>query len=472
MSNSNFTNQDPASPVPDFAIKNGILLLPDPKDPPYNGGHRYRSTLGGIHQVQTSVAIQNGKIMAIGDRAHEGAREVFDAKGLHILPGVIDSQVHFREPGLTHKEDLESGTRGAVLGGVTTVFEMPNTKPPTSNLAEFEHKLTLTRGRIWSDLSFFIGATPDNSIELRQLEQHPNCCAVKIFMGSSTGSLLVADDEPLFTILKTGNYRVAVHCEDEFRLNERKHIVEGHNDVRLHPIWRDEITALRATQRIVRLAEISGRPVHVLHVTTEEEMDFLKNKKDIVSVETTPQHLTLASPECYQRLGTLAQMNPPIRAEHHRAALWRAVNNGVVDVIGSDHAPHTLKEKSNTYPNTPSGMTGVQTLLPLMLSHFNAGRLSLERLVEICCRNPARLYNAIGKGEIRIGFDADFSIVDLKKKKTIETKWIASKSGWTPFEGFQSHGWPISTIVRGNTVMHEDQLLGTPIGIPVKFQKY
>ena len=481
MSNSKSASQnadqagrmnDPALVTPDFAVINGTLLLPDPAAPAYVGNHRYRPTVGGILQVKTSVAIKNGKIIAIGDRAHEGALEIFDAKGLHVLPGVIDSQVHFREPGLTHKEDLESGTRGAVLGGVTTVFEMPNTKPPTSNRAEFEQKLMLTRGRIWSDLSFFIGDTPDNSVELRELEKHPNCCAVKIFMGSSTGSLLVAEDEPLLTILKTGKYRVAVHCEDEFRLNERKHIVEGHNDVCLHPVWRDEITALRATQRIVRLAEISGRPVHVLHVTTEEEMDFLKNKKDIVTVETTPQHLTLSAPECYERLGTLAQMNPPIRAEHHRAALWRAVNNGVVDVIGSDHAPHTLKEKSNAYPNTPSGMTGVQTLLPLMLTHCNQGRLSLERLVEICCRNPARLYNAIGKGEIRVGNDADFTIVDMGKQKKIETKWIASKSGWTPFEGFNSHGWPISTIVRGNIVMREDQLLGTPIGAPVHFQKY
>ncbi len=461
-----------ASTTPDFAIRNGILLLADPAAPLYPHGRRYRSELGGICQVQTSVAVKDGKIIAIGDRAHENASEIFDAKGLHVLPGVIDSQVHFREPGLTHKEDLESGTRGAVLGGVTTVFEMPNTKPPTSNRAELEEKFARTIGRIWSDLSFFIGATPNNAIELKELEKHPNCCAVKIFMGSSTGSLLVAEDEPLFTILKAGKYRVAVHCEDEFRLNERKHLVENSSDVRLHPIWRDELTALQATRRIVRLAELTGRPVHVLHVTTEEEIDFLKNKKDIVSVETTPQHLTLVGPDCYDRLGTLVQMNPPIRGEHHRAALWRAVNNGVVDVIGSDHAPHTLKEKANTYPNTPSGMTGVQTLLPLMLSHYNAGRLSLERLVEICCRNPARLYNAVGKGAIRVGNDADFTLVDLNKKKRIETKWIASKSGWTPFEGFEAHGWPVATIVRGHTVMREDQLLGTPIGRPVQFEKY
>lgn len=457
--------------TPDFAIQNGTLLLPDSTGLRLADALSVQSPQSPLRQVQTSVAVSNGKIVAIGDQAHTGAREIFDARGLHVLPGVIDSQVHFREPGLTHKEDLESGTRGAVLGGVTTVFEMPNTKPPTSTREEFAEKLRRAEGRVWCDVSFFIGATPDNAVSLAELELHPNCCAVKIFMGSSTGSLLVAEDEPLFSILKHGKGRVAVHCEDEFRLVERRHLVEGKNDPRLHPIWRDENTALFATERLIRLAHESGRKVHVLHVTTAEEMDFLKNHKSIATIEVTPQHLTLAAPECYERLGTLAQMNPPVREARHREALWKALQSGLVDVIGSDHAPHTLEEKSKPYPETPSGMTGVQTLLPLMLTHHREGKLSLERLVELCCRNPARLYNAIGKGEIREGGDADFTIVDLKKEKTIENKWIASKSGWSPFDGFRSKGWPIATIVRGQTVMREDVLLGTPRGRPVQFSK-
>lgn len=443
----------------DLIIRNGTLVLPSPD-------HADR-----LLQATTSVAVKDGRIHAVGDSVSSlTAAHVFDAKGLHVLPGAIDSQVHFREPGLTHKEDLESGTRGAVLGGITTVFEMPNTKPATATAEQFAEKLALAKGRIWSDISFFIGATPENATELGTLERHPNCCAVKIFMGSSTGSLLVADEGALLRILQSGQRRVAVHSEDEERLKERRALVEGSGDPRLHPVWRDELTALNSTHRLIRLAREAKRPVHVLHVTTAEEAEFLASAKDIATVETTPQHLTLSAPECYERLGTLAQMNPPIREERHRQALWKALANGVVDVIGSDHAPHTLEEKAKKYPDTPSGMTGVQTLLPLMLNHMNEGRLSLERLVELCCRNPARLYNAIGKGEIRTGFDADFTIVDLKAKREIKNSWIASKSGWSPFDGWKVQGWPMATIVRGQVVMREDQLIGSPIGEPVRFQ--
>lgn len=442
---------------PDLAIINGRCVLPDPQDP-----HNFRIE-------ETSIAVQDGKIVALGSHAHLHAKEVFDAKGLHILPGVIDSQVHFREPGLTHKEDLESGTRGAVLGGVTSVFEMPNTKPATTTQELFAAKLAAAQNRVWSDISFFIGATPENIENLKSLERHPNCCAIKIFMGSSTGSLLIEEEENLRKILASGIRRVAVHAEDEARLKDRRVLVEGKNDPRLHPYWRDEQTALIATKRLVRVARATHRKIHVLHVTTAEEMEFLRTNKDIATVETTPQHLTLAAPDCYERLGTLAQMNPPIREARHRDSLWRAVADGTVDVIGSDHAPHTLEEKSKEYPQTPSGMTGVQTLLPLMLNHMNLGRLSLQRLVEICCRNPARLYNAIGKGEIRTGFDADFTIVDLNKEVTISNRWIASRSGWTPFDGMKVRGWPVATIVRGTLVMREGQLLGTPIGKPILF---
>jgi dihydroorotase len=442
----------------DFAIRNGICVLPSAQDP------------DSLIQVRTSIAVADGRITAIGDRAHENATEVFDARGeLHVLPGIIDSQVHFREPGLTHKEDLESGTRGAALGGVTTIFEMPNTKPATTTAEHFAAKLKAAEGRVWCDVSFFVGATPDNVEELARLERHPNCCAVKIFMGSSTGSLLVEEESALRRILQSGKRRVAVHAEDEARLRERRALVEGKNDPRLHPVWRDELTALTATQRLIRLARETGRPVHVLHVTTAEEMEFLKGAKDIATVEVTPQHLTLSAPECYERLGTFAQMNPPIRETRHREALWKALNLGTVDVIGSDHAPHTREEKAKPYPESPSGMTGVQTLLPLMLDHMNKGRLTLERLVELCSREPARLYRAIGKGEIRVGNDADFTLVDLKREQEITNSWIASRSAWTPFDGMKVKGWPVATIVRGQMVMRDGTLLGSPSGRPVSF---
>jgi dihydroorotase len=420
---------------------------------------------------QTSIAVgSDGKIAAIGPRAHEGCAEIFDATGLHVLPGVIDSQVHFREPGLVHKEDLETGTRGAALGGVTAVFEMPNTKPSTTTAEAFNDKLRAAEGRVWCDVSFFIGASPENIGELAELERLNHCCAIKVFMGSSTGSLLVDEEKDLRRILQSGKRRVTVHAEDEARLKERKAMVAGKNDPRLHPVWRDEQTAFLATERLIRLARETKRTVHVLHVTSAEEMAFLKNCKDIATVETTPQHLTLAAPECYERLGTLAQMNPPIRDARHREALWKAINDGTVTVLGSDHAPHTLEEKRKPYPESPSGMTGVQTIVPIMLDHVNAGRLTLERFVELLCRENARLYGAIGKGEIRQGFDADFTIVDLKKKRRIENSWIASRSGWTPFDGMEVQGWPVATIVRGQTVMRDDQLLNKPIGRPISFR--
>lgn len=458
MSTSDLPSFSSNSEAADLAIRGARCVLPSPKDS------------DSLSIVETSVAVKNGRIHAIGDRAHEGAAQVIDARGLHLMPGVIDSQVHFREPGLTHKEDLESGTRGAALGGVTTVFEMPNTKPPTSTAEAFQEKLALADGRVWTDISFFVGATPENIDELARLESHPNCCAIKIFMGSSTGSLLIEEEANLARILKNGHRRVAVHAEDEARLRERKALVEGKNDVRLHPFWRDEKTALIATERLIRVAREARRPVHVLHVTTAEEMAFLRTASDIATVETTPQHLTLAAPECYERLGTLAQMNPPIRDARHREALWMAVADGTVTVLGSDHAPHTLEEKRQPHPQSPSGMTGVQTILPLMLDHVNRGRLSLERLTELLSRNPARIYQAIGKGAIRPGFDADFTLVDLGRAETITNKWIASRSGWTPFDGMKVKGWPVGTIVRGRLVMQDGELIGTPSGRLARFE--
>lgn len=423
---------------------------------------------GGL--VQTDIGVRGGKVVAFGSLAGQGAQEL-PLHGLTVLPGVVDSQVHFREPGLEHKEDLETGTRGAVLGGVTGIFEMPNTKPSTTDAAAIADKVARAKGRAWCDHAFFIGATGDNAVDLATWENVPGCSGVKIFMGSSTGSLLVAEDEPLRAILRHGRRRIAVHCEDEPRLIERWDLVKDGAHVRMHSVWRDEETALRATMRLVRLAEETQRRVHVLHVTSAEEMEFLAAHKEFATVETTPQHLTLAGPEAYDRLGTRAQMNPPIRDARHRDALWKAVQDGVVDVIGSDHAPHTLEEKAKPYPASPSGMTGVQTLVPVMLTHVAAGRLSLGRFVDLTSAGPARIFNMMNKGRIALGYDADFTIVDLNARWTITDSWIASRVGWTPFDGFEATGRPVHTIIRGNIVMRDTALQGTPVGEPVRFQE-
>ena len=417
----------------------------------------------------TDVGVRGGKVAALGDLGGAAAASVLDAKGLHVLPGVIDTQVHFREPGLEHKEDIAHGSKAAVKGGVTAFFEMPNTSPLTLGRAELADKLARSQGRAWCDHAYFVGGSEENVADLAELERIRGCAGVKVFMGSSTGSLLADKDELLARILANGRRRVAVHAEDEDRLKERQHIAKEAAHPRAHPIWRDEQAALKATQRIVKLGTDYGRPVHVLHVTSAEELEFLALHKDVATVETTLNHLTMAAPECYDRLGSKAQMNPPVRDERHRAALWRAIADGTIDVIGSDHAPHTLEEKQRPYPSSPSGMPGVQTLLPLLLDHMAKGRLTLQRLVDLTSDGPHRIYGIAGKGRIAMGWDADFAIVDLKAEREITDAWIASKCGWTPFAGMKVTGWPIATVVRGHLAMKDDEVLGTPVGEPVRF---
>ena len=434
----------------DLVVKNGTCVTPN-----------------GIGE--TDIGVRQGRVAALGDLGSAKAADIIDARGLHVLPGIIDSQVHLREPGAEHKEDLETGTKAAVLGGVTAVFDMPNTNPSTLHPAELGDKLARAEGRVWCDIAFYIGAAEENAERLGRYERLPGCCGIKIFMGSSTGNLLVADDETLAKILRSGFRRVAVHSEDENRLRKRRPLAEEGAHPRVHPVWRDEETALRSTVRLMRLAQEAHRRVHVLHVTTAEEMVVLRENRDIATVEVTPQHLTLEAPDCYERLGTFAQMNPPIRDARHRAALWQAVLDGTVDVLGSDHAPHTREEKAEPYPKSPSGMPGVQTLLPVMLNHVNAGRLTLSRLVDLTSAGPARVFNIAGKGRIAAGYDADFVLVDLRATQTITDAWIASRCGWTPFAGMKVTGWPMATILRGRLVMREGELIGKPSGQVVRF---
>ena len=413
------------------------------------------------------IGIVGGRISAIGTLSEAHAAEVLDATGLHVLPGVIDTQVHFREPGLTHKEDLETGSRAAVMGGVTAVFDMPNTQPLTTGEAELADKVRRGHHRMHCDFAFWVGGTRENAPDVRELERLPGAAGIKVFMGSSTGSLLVADDEGVASILRRTRRRAAFHSEDEGRLETRKALrVPG--DPSSHPIWRDAEAALACTRRLLRIAGAHGARVHVLHISTGEEMALLADHKDLASCEVTPHHLTLSSDE-YASLGTRLQMNPPVRERAHRDRLWRGVADGVADILGSDHAPHTLEEKAQPYPRSPSGMTGVQTLVPVMLDHVAAGRLSLQRFVDLTSAGPARLFGIAAKGRLAVGYDADLTLVDLKRAVTISDRWIASRSRWTPYDGKRVTGWPVGTIIRGRRVMWEGELVSPSTGEVMRF---
>ncbi|MBS3849301.1 dihydroorotase [Devosia sp. BSSL-BM10] len=416
---------------------------------------------------RADVAVRNGTIAALGDLSGDSAIETVDCTGLHILPGVIDTQVHFREPGLTHKEDLQSGSLSAVMGGVTGVFEMPNTNPLTTSRETFEAKIAAGTNRMHCDFAFYIGGTHENVGELAELERLPGCAGIKVFMGSSTGSLLVADDDGVEAILNAISRRAAFHSEDEFMLEQRKGLrVEG--DPSSHPVWRSPEVALNCTKRLVGLAHKTGKRIHVLHISTAEEMVYLADHKDVASVEVTPHHLTLDE-TAYDRLGTYVQMNPPVRDAQHRAGIWAGVANGVADILGSDHAPHTREEKDHPYPASHSGMTGVQTLVPIMLDHVNAGKLSLQRFVDMTSAGPNRLFGIAKKGRVAVGYDADLTIVDLKRRETIRNADVKSRAGWTPYDGVTVTGWPVGTIVRGKTVMWQGELVTPSTGQPISF---
>ncbi|MBA4795116.1 MAG: dihydroorotase [Phenylobacterium sp.] len=414
------------------------------------------------------VGVRGGKIVAIGDLSQASAGERFDATGLTVLPGVIDTQVHFREPGLEWKEDLETGSRGAVLGGVVAVFEMPNTEPTTTDADALADKLARAKGRMHCDHAFYVGGTHENAAFLGELERLPGCCGVKVFMGASTGTLLVQDDEGVEQVLRHVNRRATFHSEDEYRLADRRGLART-GDWTSHPEVRDAQAAVQSTERLLRIARKLGKRIHVLHVTTADEVEILARHKDVATVEMTPQHLTLEGPEAYERLKGFAQMNPPIRDAHHRAGLWRGLAAGVTDVIGSDHAPHTREEKARPYPASPSGMPGVQTLVPVMLTHVAEGRLTLERFVDLTSAGANRIFNLADKGRLARGYDADLTIVDLKARRTITHAAQANRAGWTPFDGMEAKGWPLATIVRGRVVMREDEVIAEGTGEPVRF---
>ena len=417
--------------------------------------------------TKTDIGLSGNKIQKIG-KIELNSSKVYDATDKVVLPGIIDTQVHFREPGSTDAEDLESGSRAAVLGGVTSLFEMPNTNPPTSNLVEFDKKLQAAKNRMHSNYAFYFGATPDNTDQLARLKDVEGCCGVKLFAGSSTGNLLVDKEADIEKVISSSDRVVSIHSEDEDIIKLRKKFIRK-GDVHSHPEWRNVECAMSSTRRVVKIAERYNKKIHVLHVTTKDEVDFLAMHKKNVTFETTPQHLTLYAPDCYDKLGTYAQMNPPLRTKEHYDRLWVAIKNNVVDVLGSDHAPHLKVNKDKEYPNTPSGMPGVQTIFPVMLDHVNNGKLTLQQLINLMCENPCRIFGIKNKGYIKEGFDADLTIADMNKEVTIKNEMIASKCGWTPFNNHKVKGFPVGTIVNGHLVMSDGKVILESKGTPLKF---
>ena len=446
----------------DLIIKNGSCVLKNPKT------HRWSV-------VSTDIGVLGSKVKKIGFIPDAQGKQILNAKHLFVLPGLIDSQVHFRTPGLEHKETFLSGSQAALKGGITTVFDMPNTQPPTIDEASYKKKIDVVKKQSHCDFALFVGACSSNVQNLKKLENSTHCSGVKIFMGSSTGNLLIDQNDDLDTILKTTKRRSAIHSEDEERLSQRKKFVSSLKGVEQHPFLRDTTSALLSTKKVFNLAKKYNHPIHILHITTLEELYFIKKErkklrnKNLVSLECTPQHLFLHAPECYKTYGTLAQMNPPIRAKKHQDQLWKSVRDGTINVIGSDHAPHTLEEKHKVYPQSPSGMPGVQTSVPLLLTAVNQKKLSLIRLVQLMSFNPAKLFGIKNKGEIMVNNDADFTLIDLKHKYSWEQADLISLAP-SPFVGRNFIGKPTHTIVRGKVFMEGGVVTQkTPSGQGVSF---
>jgi dihydroorotase len=426
--------------------------------------------------ARADVWIERGIVRAVGRRVVDlvpVGTPALDAAGKLVFPGLIDPQVHFREPGFEHKEDLASGGLCAIAGGMTGFLEMPNTNPLTTDPERLADKLRRAAGRSPADFGFFIGGTAENADQLGAWETLPGCAGVKVFMGSSTGDLLIPDDATLERVLRSGKRRVTVHSEDDARLKERYAALAPGAHVREHPHVRDVETAVRATRRLLDLVEKTGRAVHLLHVSTADELELVRERDlgDLVTVEVTPNHLFLAAPDCYDEHGTGAQMNPPVRDRRHRDALRRAVADGTATCIGSDHAPHSAAEKAKPFPSAPSGIAGTQTILPLLLTAVRDGWLDLTDIVRLCLTGPCRVYGIQRRGPLVPGFEGDAVLVDPTVRGPLPLAALHSRAGHSPFVGVDLAGWPVATVLRGEVVYRSgaqraEPCVGAALGAP------
>jgi dihydroorotase len=413
------------------------------------------------------VLVRDERIVEIAAEitANDATKQI-DATGLVLLPGIIDPQVHFREPGLEHKEDLATASYACAKGGVTSFLEMPNTKPLTTTQATLDDKLDRASRKSIVNYGFFIGATPANQPDIRTASP---ACGIKVFMGSMHGDLLVDTIDVLEPIFAQGDRLIAVHAEDRARIEQRKQEFAGITDPAIHSQIQDDIAALTATKLAIQLSEKYQRRLHILHLSTAIEVEYLRQHKPAwVTAEVTPQHLMLNT-DAYATIGTLAQMNPPLRSHRDNEVLWAGLLDGTIDFIATDHAPHTLEEKAQGYPNTPSGMPGVQTSLPVMLTQAVAGKCSIEQVSNWMSTAVAKAYNIPNKGAIAIGYDADLVLVDLENYHTLERQEIVSKCGWSPFEGWNLTGYPVYTIVNGNIVYEKGEIRSDIKGKALRF---
>ena len=412
------------------------------------------------------VEICEGKILRVAPSiAAVGDREI-EAKGLTLLPGVIDPQVHFREPGLEHKEDLFTASCACAKGGVTSFLEMPNTRPLTTTQAALDDKLSRAAEKCLVNYGFFIGATAENLPDLLSANPTPG---IKVFMGAMHGQLLVDGEATLEAIFAAGDRLIAVHAEDQARINQRRQEFAGISDVAVHSQIQDNQAALLATQLALKLSNKYQRRLHILHLSTGEEAELLRQEKPSwVTAEVTPQHLLLNT-SAYEKIGSLAQMNPPLRAPRDNEILWQALLDGVIDFIATDHAPHTLAEKAQDYPNTPSGMPGVETSLPLMLTQAVQGRCTVAQVANWMSAAVAKAYKIPNKGKIAPGFDADLVLVDLDNYRLVVREEMVTKCGWSPFEGWNLTGWPVVTVVGGKVVFEKGKLDTTVRGEALTF---
>ena len=417
--------------------------------------------------LKTNVLVEDGSIASIDAADHAAADETVSANGLHLMPGIIDDQVHFREPGLEHKEDLRTGSRACAKGGITTFFEMPNTNPTTTTCDALHAKLELASTKCVVNYAFFIGATPENVDELAQATRTPG---IKIFIGSSTGSLLVDAQEALEEIFAKTTLPITAHCEDETTVRANAVRYQNSTDVADHSNVRDHAAAIIATKRAIDLATRHNHQFHVLHVSTGDEVDIIAESPSWITAEACLHHF-LFNIDDYARLGSRLKANPSVKTANDNARIWRGLVEGDIQIIATDHAPHTLEEKSKPYPHAPSGMPAVENSLALMLNRVNDGHCSIEQVVHWMCNEPARIWHVPNKGRIEVGYDADLVLVDMNKEDTVLDSAQVSKCGWSAWHGTNLKGWPVRTWVMGQEVFRDGQILDEPIGHEVKFAK-